>query len=135
MRIHSYLTFNGNCREAMQFYKSCLGGNLVFQTVGESPLGEKLPEKMRRKILHASLSQGEMVLMGTDLTDAGNIYKGNSVSLFLTCETEKEMKVLFKKLSSGGVPSCPPTINSMGSWIGTLTDRYGNHWLLSFQEH
>jgi PhnB protein len=37
-QINSYLTFNGNCQEAMIFYQKCLGGELTFQTVGESPL-------------------------------------------------------------------------------------------------
>ena len=46
MQIQSYLTFNGNCREAMNFYKQCLGGELWFQTVGESPLSEHMPPQM-----------------------------------------------------------------------------------------
>ena len=46
-QINSYLTFSGNCREAMTFYRECLGGELYFQTIGESPLSEKMPEQMR----------------------------------------------------------------------------------------
>ena len=45
--IITYLTFNGNCREAMTFYKECLGGELHFQTVGVSPHSSKMPKKMK----------------------------------------------------------------------------------------
>src|SRR4051812_3610794 len=46
-RIHSYMTFNGNCREAMQFYQRSLGGELVLQTIGDSPLSDKMPRQMK----------------------------------------------------------------------------------------
>jgi Bacteriocin-protection, YdeI or OmpD-Associated len=52
-QINAYLTFNGNCREAMIFYKECLGEELVFQTVGESPLSDKMPPQMKDCILHS----------------------------------------------------------------------------------
>jgi len=51
MTINGYLTFNGNCREAMNFYKKCLGGELTFQTIGDSPLSEKMNSKMQNAIL------------------------------------------------------------------------------------
>jgi PhnB protein len=46
-QINSYLTFNGNCREAMNFYKDCLGGELNLQTIAESPLADKMPAQMK----------------------------------------------------------------------------------------
>ena len=54
-QINAYLTFSGNCREAMNFYKSCLGGELTLQTIGESPLGDKMPPQMKDSILHSTL--------------------------------------------------------------------------------
>ncbi len=56
-QINSYLTFNGNCREAMNFYKSCLGGELHFQTIGDSPLSEGMPAAMKACILKATLKK------------------------------------------------------------------------------
>ena len=58
MQIQSYLTFNGNCREAMNFYQRCLGGELAFQTVGESPLSDHMPAQMKDCILHSTLTRG-----------------------------------------------------------------------------
>jgi PhnB protein len=81
--INPYLTFNGNCREAMLFYQHCFGGDLVFQTIDQSPLSEKMPQKMKALILHASLNNGNAPLMGTDLVPNGGLIRGNAVSLVL----------------------------------------------------
>jgi PhnB protein len=61
--INTYLTFSGNCREAMTFYQKCLGGELSFQTIGEPPLSEKLPKKMKDFILNFTFSNGSLLLM------------------------------------------------------------------------
>ena len=65
-QLNTYLTFNGNCREAMNFYKTCLGGELSLQTIGESPMAEKMPAKMKDCILHSTLANDAMVIMATD---------------------------------------------------------------------
>ena len=131
-QINSYLTFNGNCREAMTFYKKCLGGDLVFQTVGESPLAKEMPPKMKDCILHATLTRGALVLMGSDMVSESGLVRGNSVSLSLHCDSEKEVKTLYKKLSAGGSADHPLENTFWGAIFGDLTDRFGNHWLLSY---
>ena len=87
--IISYLTFNGNCREAMSFYKECLGGELNFQIIGESPLSHKMPEQMKNAILHATLTKGELVLMASDMVSSKGLIRGNAISLMLNCSSEK----------------------------------------------
>ncbi len=131
-RINTYLTFNGNCREAMKFYHECLGGKLAFQTIGESPMSEKMTEKIKGYILHATLLKDDLILQATDITDEPELIKGNSVSLLLVCSSEKEVRSLYKKLSSGGKQTQPPKINFWGAMFGNLTDKYGHHWLLYF---
>ena len=132
--INSYLTFNGNCREAMTFYKECLGGELFVQTVGESPLSDKMPPQMKECILHATLTKGALVLMGSDMVDEKGLLKGNSVSLMLNCSSEEEIKTCFEKLSSGGKKDHPLEDSFWGALFGDLTDKFGNHWLLHFDK-
>ena len=132
MSINSYLTFNGNCREAMTFYKQCLGGKLSFQTIGESPFSDKMPLKMKESILHATLKKGNMIIMASDMASEKGIIKGNSVSLMLNCSSEKEIRTYYKKLSSGGNADHPLEDTFWGAIFGDLTDKYGNHWLLNF---
>jgi PhnB protein len=133
--INSYLTFNGNCREAMTFYNECLGGELEFQTVGESPMAEKLPQQMKESILHSTLTKGVLVLMGSDMVCDNGLVKGNSVSLMLNCSSEAEIKNCYAKLSTGGKATNPLEDTFWGAIFGNLTDKFGHHWILHFQKN
>jgi len=130
--LHSYFTFNGNCREAMTFYQQCLGGELVFQTIQASPLTEKMPKKMKDLILHATLTNGKLVLMGTDMAPETGLIKGNAVSLVLNSGNKKQLKEWYKKLSAGGQSTHPLQPTYWGVLFGGLTDQFGNHWLLNY---
>lgn len=135
MQINSYLTFNGNCREAMTFYKECLGGDLSFQTVGESPLSDMMPPKMKKSILHATLKKGALVLQGSDMTPQSGLVKGNNVSLSLSCRSEEEIITIFAKLSANNKTDHSVEHAFGGAMFGDLTDKYGNIWLLSFDKN
>src|SRR6188768_2102820 len=130
MQINSYLTFNGNCREAMNFYKECLGGELFLQTIGESPMAEKMPAQMKQSILHSTLTKGALQIMGSDMVAEEGLLKGNSVSLLLNCTSEDEIIASYKKLSAGGQATHPLENTFWGALFGDLTDKYGNRWLL-----
>jgi PhnB protein len=134
-QINCYLTFNGNCREAMTFYKNCLGGELYFQTIGESPLVEQMPQRMKECILHATLTNGNLILMASDMVSETGFIKGNAVSLMLNCSSEEEIKRFYEKLSSGGQATHPLENTFWGALFGGLTDRFGNHWLLNFDKN
>lgn len=130
--VNSYLTFSGNCREAMTFYQECLGGELVFQTVSESPLFDQMPKQMKDCILHATLTKAALTLMGSDMVPESGLVKGNSVSLFINCDSEEEIKTLYKALSKGGHSDHPLEDTFWGALFGDLTDKFGNHWLLNY---
>ena len=134
-QINSYLTFSGNCHDAMTFYKECLGGELNFQTVGESPLSEKMPKRMKNSILHSTLTKGALVLMGSDMVSGKGLIKGNAVSLSLSCSSEEEINNFFTKLSEGGSVDHPIEDTFWGAMFGDLTDKFGNHWLLNFDKN
>ena len=131
-QLNAYLTFNGNCREAMTFYKECLGGELSLQTIGESPLAEKMPAQMKDSILHSSLSSDSILMMATDCVPEPGLIKGNAVSLCLNCNSEDEIRTCFEKLSSGGKTNFPIEDTFWGALFGGLTDKFGNHWLLNY---
>jgi PhnB protein len=134
-RINSYLTFNGNCREAMTFYKNCLGGELYFQTIGESPMAEQMPQRMKACILHATLTNGNLIIMGSDMVSETGFIRGNAVSLMLNCSSEAEIRHFYKKLSSGGQATHPLEDTFSDAVFGGLTDKYGYHWLLNFDKN
>lgn len=135
MQINTYLTFNGNCRKAMTFYQECLGGELTFQTVGESPLSTKMPKQMKDCMLHSTLTKGALVLQGSDMVPQTGLVKGNAVSLSLDCSSEDEIKNCYAKLSADGKADHPIEDTFWGALFGDLTDKFGNHWLLSFDKN
>ena len=133
-QINSYLTFNGNCKEAMNFYKDCLNGELYIQKVGDSPMSDKMSPEMKESVLHSELRNGNLILMGSDMVPEQGLIKGNSVSLMLHCKSEEELEDSFKKLSEGGIVSQALDDTFWGARFGHLTDKYGNHWLLNFMK-
>jgi PhnB protein len=132
--INTYITFNGNCREAMNFYQECLGGDLFFQTIGESPMADKMPLKMKESILHSTLTSGDVRIQASDMGNEGLI-KGNNVSLMLNCSSEKEIRTTYEKLASGGVATHPLEDTFWGSLFGGLTDKFEIRWILHFPKN
>lgn len=127
VQLSAYFTFNGNCREAMTFYKECLGGELELQTVADSPMGERLPTKIKECILHAKLRSETIIIMGTDMAPE-HLVKGNTVSMVLTFRSEKKLQEVYQKLSKDGEASHPPQLTFYGTLFGNLTDKFGHHW-------
>ena len=133
-RINPYLNFNDNCREAMNFYKDCLGGELTIMTAGESPMAGQMPPSMKDSIFHASLKIGDNMLMGSDMRRK-QLTDGDTVSLCLNCTSEDEQSKFFKNLSAGGTINEPPGEMPGGAKIGNLTDKFGKLWMLYFDKN
>lgn len=129
-KINAYLTFNGNCRQAMTFYQECLGGELTLQTLGDAE--EDIPVELRQVILHAVLVADSLVLMGSDMVGEKGLQRGNAVSLCLNCTGEEEIRRLYYRLSEGGQATDPLEDTFWGDLFGGLTDQFGNHWILNY---
>ena len=83
MKIHAYLTFDGQCEAAFNHYADCLGGSLELMRMGESPEAANVPEAFHDRVMHVCLTVGDQLLMASD-TFPGMPYegiKGCSVSL------------------------------------------------------
>ncbi|HWJ90877.1 MAG TPA: VOC family protein [Flavisolibacter sp.] len=134
-QINAYINFNGDCREAMNFYKDCLGGTLTLQTVAGSPIEAQCPPTMKDQILHASLNRNELVLMGSDMTGPGGFVKGNNMALNVNCGSEEEINQFFSRLSAGGQVIDPLKIQFWGAMFGVLTDKFGIRWMFIYDKN
>lgn len=130
--ISSYLTFNGNCREAMAFYRDCLGGELVLETVGDSPQAARIPCEMKAVVVQATLTKGALTIVGTDLGNEKQLIKGNAVAMLLDCDSADQARLFYRKLSDGGEATHPLQESFWGGLFGNLKDRFGNYWLIRF---
>ena len=133
-QINPYLSFNGNCREAMNFYKECLGGELYLQTVAESPIAGQMPPATLQQIMHSSLTKNGLVIMASDMSRE-KLVEGNTVQLCINCSSMEEINSFFSKLSVGGKITDPLAEMFWGATYGALTDKFGKHWLLNYDKN
>jgi PhnB protein len=134
--VNPYLTFNGNCEDAFNFYKSVFGGEFTyFGRFKEMPDDTVVPEEFKEKILHVSLPvSNETVLMGSD-TDpvfAPTVTPGNNISLSINAETEDDAKRFFSALSDGGRIIMPLEKTFWGALYGMFTDKFGINWIVNY---
>jgi PhnB protein len=133
-RLLTHLHLDGTTRQALEFYKSALGGELNVQTVGDTPWAADMPtptgvKPSPDKVMHATLTTKDWVLMAADMMDPSSFTKGDNYSLVLQCDGEKEAKDIFAKLSAGGTVTMPMEKAPFG-WFGTVTDKFGVDWMI-----
>jgi PhnB protein len=131
MQVITYLSFNGRCREAFEFYAEVLRGKIesIFPHAG-TPAEQYVPAEWRDKIMHARLSVGNEVLMGADAPPEH--YKqpqGFSVNLSLNDETEA--KRIFAALSENGRITLPLAPTFWAKQFGMFVDRFGIPWMIN----
>lgn len=127
-RLSPYLNLNGKCREAMNFYREALGGDLVIDTFGGTPMAGEMPAEMRDLVMHSMLTSGDIIVMATDGFGDGAPAAGGAVKLALHSETREEITNYFDKLAVGGTVEQPLEEAFFGLY-GALTDRYGISWM------
>jgi len=128
-RLNPYLSFNGNAREAMQFYASVFGGELNLTTFGE--LGSDGPDADR--VMHAMLrTDSGYVIMGADVpsTMAFQPMTGSSVSISGDQADSAALHSYWNKLSSGGTTTMPMDKQAWGDEFGMCTDKFGIPWMI-----
>jgi PhnB protein len=131
---HPYFHFDGNCREAMNFYAELFGGKPEIMTIGESPAKEQFPKELHSQVMHSHLQNGDFVMMASDMCGMGDLTQGNSVEISLTCSSEEEINRLYKQLSEGGRISQELQEQFWGELFAMVTDRFGVRWMLSFRK-
>ncbi len=124
--LNPYIFFKGNCREAMEFYKEVFGGELTIQTYGEAKMGN---ESQKDLVMHATLLNGSMALMGSDTEKASD--KAAKISLSIGGSDEKALTTIFEKLSEGGSVFSELKKEFWGDTFGSLTDKYGIEWMVN----
>lgn len=127
-----YLTYNGNCREAMQFYCDRLGASLqMLMRIGDAPMADQIPADQHDRVMHARIQLNGLVLMASDAMSGFPFegYKGFSLSLNPTDPAEAER--LFAALADGGTVTMALEKTFWARLFGTVTDRFGVPWMVN----
>lgn len=127
--LNPYLNFSGQAREAMDFYRSVFGGELIGSSYKEFEMAEDPSED--DFVMHSQLTTpGGMTLMASDVATRMGITLG-TVSIALSGDDENELTGYWTALSEGATISEELTKAPWGDSFGQLTDRFGVRWLVN----
>ncbi|MCW5875341.1 MAG: VOC family protein [Anaerolineales bacterium] len=129
LQLLPYLTFDGACRQAMEFYKETFGGELIINTFGA--LYEGMPEADQQKVMHAALDNDFMSLFASDTVPGSTTTFGDNMRVTLTGTDSAKLATFFEKLAAGGSVMMPFEKQVWGQELGMLTDKFGTHWMVS----
>ena len=129
-----FILFDGNCKEAMTFYKECLGGELTLIKLSDTPMKAQFPAEKHDRIIYGQLINGDINLSATDWMASPTLEpkQGNTFSIYLTGETYDELKPAFDKLAVGADKDTRTFMelnNAPFGVYGQFTDRYGVAWI------
>lgn len=130
MKINPYLNFAGDCREAMTFYHSVLGGDLAMTAHKDTPSAAHVPAEMQNQIMHAALVTGEGTIFASDAPMAqANSFSGIYLSVHPTSVEDAER--IFTALKDGGEVEMNLGETFWAKRFGMLRDRYGVKWMFN----
>jgi len=130
MQVQPYLFFEGRCEEAIEFYKKCLGAEVVrLNRFRDSPGPGMVPPEMGDKIMHADLKMGDSIVMLSDGRCTGLVTFGG-FSLSFRAENNEQAEHAFTELAQGGSVDAPMVETFFASRFGMLRDRFGVHWMV-----
>jgi len=128
----TYLTFNGNARQAMEFYKECLGGELFMMPFSEAP-GD-FPKEAKDRIMHATLRNGAVALMASDAMPGMPFQQGTNFSISVVPESVEEEEKLFTAVAKNGKITMPLQDTFWGAHFGMVTDQFGIQWMFNLEK-
>ena len=127
--VSPYISFKGNCREAIEFYKSALDAAVLFtQTVGESPMSDMGPPE---NIMHCTIKVGDSIVMMSDDPRPDSPAPGGNISLALGLNDPALAKQLFDNLAKGGTVIMPLEKTYWAEAFGMVTDKFGVKWMVN----
>jgi PhnB protein len=128
--LNPYLGFRDNARQAMDFYQSVFGGELVRSTFEEYQASEDPAEK--DKIMHSTLTtENGLVLMAADTPNTMDYTSGTNISVSLSGDDDAALRGYWEKLSEGGTVGMPLEQAPWGDSFGMCTDKFGVSWLVN----
>jgi PhnB protein len=134
MLVQTYLSFEGRCEEAIEFYRRSVGAEVQmlmrFKDSPEPPPADKVTPGTENKVMHASFTIGTTTIMASDGYCSGKApFQGFSLSLSVKDAAAADK--VFRALSEGGQVTMPLAQTFWSPRFGMLTDRFGVSWMVS----
>jgi PhnB protein len=131
MELEPYLHLNGRCEEALKFYATVFGGEIVYLGRYEgSPVAADVPDDYKQKVMHASFESPALKFMASDPFPGHERAAGN-VTLSLATNDPAEAERVFNALADGGTVGMPLGETFWAARFGMLVDRFGISWMMN----
>ena len=131
MKLVPYLSFNGQCEEALTFYRDCLNGQTerTLYYSNDQDIGMEIPEHMLGQVMHMAISVGGDTIMGSDHIET--VPSDTNISLSIDFASVEELEQAFNAMSAGGEVTMPLQDTFWGARFGTITDKFGTNWMFN----
>jgi PhnB protein len=130
LKLHTYLNYGGNCRQAFEFYAEHLGGQItMLATHAEQPDAGSVPPEWRDAVLHARLELGDAILLGADVPP-DRFQPMRSAYLSLMLDSSEEAERIYGLLAEDGQIFMPMAETFFARRFAMLRDRFGTSWML-----
>ncbi|HEX3938355.1 MAG TPA: VOC family protein [Xanthobacteraceae bacterium] len=130
MNVQPYLSFEGRCDEAIEFYKKAVGAKVeMLMRFKEAPDQSMMSPGSADKVMHAALRAGDATLLMSDgrCTGSANFH---GIALALSVPTEADAERVFGALSEGGKVNMPLQKTFFSPRFGMLADKFGVGWMV-----
>ena len=130
--VKPYISFAGNCEEAINFYKDVLGGAVLYMgRYGDSPMSQP---GLEQKILHTTLKIGDTHIMACDSMSDQKTTQGDNISLAIGSSDVGSAEKMFERMSEGGTVVMPMQETFWAERFGMLKDKFGINWMFNCEK-
>ena len=129
-QLNPVIMFNGHCKEALEFYKTCLEGEITFmQTYTEAPFD--VPDEYKQGVFNSGFQAGGIYFEATDSFPPYEVTLGSNYALFIKLSGDEPLDTIFAGLAVGGKIMMPLAEAGNGKF-GMLADKFGIQWMVSW---
>jgi PhnB protein len=134
VKFNPYLLFDGQCEEAFKFYEQILGGKIESMLTHEgTPAACNVPPEWSKKILHARMTIGDIVLMASD-APPGHYQKPQGFSVNISVNKPEEADRIYQALAENGSVQMPLQQTFWATRFAMLFDRFGIPWMINCEQ-
>ncbi|MEC1720127.1 VOC family protein [Schinkia azotoformans] len=136
MALNVYMIFNGECRQAVEFYGQVFGSEARIMSFGDAPPNPEfpMPEEAKNLVMHAELMISGSRVMFSDSFPGRPYVKGNNIELAIVSTDMDEVKSIFNQLKEGGKVEMELQETFWSKCYGKLTDKFGVEWQVSHDD-
>ncbi|MCL2060695.1 MAG: VOC family protein [Oscillospiraceae bacterium] len=131
LQVEMFINFNGNCREAVEFYAKAFNSEVKnLMTYGDAPPDPNytVPEADKGRIMYAGIPYGGITIMFMDYPSDSQIEIGGNIHPSISVDSKDEVTRLFNELKTGGEVQVELAPMFFSEWYGMVKDKFGVTW-------